>query len=168
MYFIIVGGGCFKCGAVDHIAKDCTSGGPTVNYQERKYVLKDDNQQRGEGEKSRFVFLYMWTCISFFFYLFLTVKRYCRYDMVFDEDTRRSPQREKRHRGHDSDERVEKQKTNRRSMDDSRHRDREKRDSRDRHRQSERSRREYKEDELRRERYRDERDREKRHRYDRR
>ncbi|XP_024019144.1 peptidyl-prolyl cis-trans isomerase CYP59 [Morus notabilis] len=137
------GGGCFKCGAVDHIAKDCTSGGPTMKDQERKYVLKDDNQQRGEGENSR-------------------------YDMVFDEDTRRSPRREKRHRGHDSDERVEKQKMNRQSMDDSRHRVREKRDSRDGHRQSERSRREYKEDELRRERYRDERDREKRHRYDRR
>lgn len=121
------GGGCFKCGAVDHIAKDCTSGGPTMIHQEQNYVLKDHNQQRGGGENSR-------------------------YDMVFDEDARESPRREKRYRGHDRDERAEKQKTDRRSLDESRHRDQERRDSRDRPRQSERSSREYREDELRRER----------------
>ncbi|XP_058775116.1 peptidyl-prolyl cis-trans isomerase CYP59 isoform X2 [Vicia villosa] len=38
-------GGCFKCGSTDHIAKDCT-GDATVK-QPTKYILKDNNAQRG-------------------------------------------------------------------------------------------------------------------------
>ncbi|GFS37041.1 cyclophilin 59 [Actinidia rufa] len=41
------GKGCFKCGAPDHIAKDCT-GEPSIKQQPSNYVLKNDNGQRGE------------------------------------------------------------------------------------------------------------------------
>lgn len=55
IYFSIsVEKGCFKCGAPDHIAKDCT-GSPTAKHQPAKYILKDDNTQRGSDSKSRFV-----------------------------------------------------------------------------------------------------------------
>ncbi|GFS45292.1 GTP-binding protein-like protein [Actinidia rufa] len=64
------GKGCFKCGAPDHIAKDCT-GEPSIKQQPSNYVLKNDNGQRGEDGNSR-------------------------YEMVFDEDAARSPQKEKR------------------------------------------------------------------------
>ncbi|KAL8135451.1 peptidyl-prolyl cis-trans isomerase CYP59-like [Apium graveolens] len=63
--------GCFKCGAPDHIAKDCT-GSPTAKHQPAKYILKDDNTQRGSDSKSR-------------------------YDMVFDGDSGGSPRRKKAH-----------------------------------------------------------------------
>ncbi|KAJ4705822.1 Peptidyl-prolyl cis-trans isomerase [Melia azedarach] len=42
------GNGCFKCGAPDHIAKDCTG------QQAPKYTLKDDNRQRGGYSDSRY------------------------------------------------------------------------------------------------------------------
>lgn len=41
--------GCFKCGALDHIAKDCTG------QQAPKYILKEDNRQHGGYSDSRFV-----------------------------------------------------------------------------------------------------------------
>lgn len=43
IYF--AGAGCFKCGSLDHIAKDCT-GDPTAKPHS-KYMLKDDSTQRG-------------------------------------------------------------------------------------------------------------------------
>ncbi|MQM09998.1 hypothetical protein Taro_042887 [Colocasia esculenta] len=59
-------GGCFKCGAPDHIAKDCGEGSNRKHGGE-KYVLKEDSAQRGGT-------------------------RHQSYDMVFDEDTLGSPQ----------------------------------------------------------------------------
>ncbi|KAF3438265.1 hypothetical protein FNV43_RR21026 [Rhamnella rubrinervis] len=108
------GNGCFKCGAPDHIAKDCT-GGPMVNQQPQKYILKDSDRQHGGGNNSR-------------------------YEMVFDGDASESPRQGRRHQGHDPDNRVDKQKMSGRRLDDPSHRDQEKRDSSDRHRQSGRSR----------------------------
>ncbi|XP_073001034.1 peptidyl-prolyl cis-trans isomerase CYP59 [Typha latifolia] len=58
--------GCFKCGAPDHLARDCDQGpdsGP-------KYVLKDDNAQRGGHDRQR-------------------------YDMVFEEDNVSHQERER-------------------------------------------------------------------------
>ena len=44
MYFILsAGNGCFKCGAPDHFAKDCTGQEPT------KYILKDADGQHGDN-----------------------------------------------------------------------------------------------------------------------
>lgn len=103
-------GGCFKCGALDHVAKDCT-GGSAIK---QNYILKDDNRQRGGENNSR-------------------------YDMVFDGDTPESPRQEKQHRGHEPGDRDEKQKMYRQSSEDLRHRDRETNSS-DRHRQTDRSR----------------------------
>ncbi|KAJ0098767.1 hypothetical protein Patl1_20377 [Pistacia atlantica] len=100
--------GCFKCGALDHIAKDCTG------QQAPKYILKEDNRQHGGYSDSR-------------------------YEMVFDGDTPENPRREKRHRGHDPDDRMEKPKMNRQSYD-RKDRDQEKKESRDRHRESDRTR----------------------------
>ncbi|CAH1450825.1 unnamed protein product [Lactuca virosa] len=58
--------GCFKCGSLDHIAKDCSG-----NPEPPKYILKDDGfNRRGANDGSR-------------------------YDMVFDEDTHASPKRKK-------------------------------------------------------------------------
>ncbi|XP_050279386.1 peptidyl-prolyl cis-trans isomerase CYP59-like isoform X1 [Quercus robur] len=111
-------GGCFKCGALDHVAKDCT-GGSAVK---QNYILKDDNRQRGGENNSRF-------------------------EMVFDGDTPESPRREKRHRGHEPRDRGEKEKTYRQSSEDLRHRDRENEDQSDRHKPTDRSRR-YREDEM--------------------
>ncbi|XP_022147964.1 peptidyl-prolyl cis-trans isomerase CYP59 [Momordica charantia] len=45
------GKGCFKCGAPDHMAKDCTGGPPA------KFILKDDNVQHG-GDESRYDFVF--------------------------------------------------------------------------------------------------------------
>ncbi|XP_047336518.1 peptidyl-prolyl cis-trans isomerase CYP59 [Impatiens glandulifera] len=42
------GKGCFKCGALDHIAKDC-GGDSSTQQQPPKYTIKDDNTQRGGG-----------------------------------------------------------------------------------------------------------------------
>ncbi|KAH7860067.1 hypothetical protein Vadar_008798 [Vaccinium darrowii] len=85
------GKGCFKCGAPDHVAKDCT-GDPSVKNQPSKYALKEDNIQRGGDDNSR-------------------------YDMVFDEDSARSPQREKRGRLHVSEDHAEKLKGESQSAD---------------------------------------------------
>ncbi|XP_027061742.2 peptidyl-prolyl cis-trans isomerase CYP59 isoform X1 [Coffea eugenioides] len=47
------GKGCFKCGSLDHIAKDCT-GDPTNAQQHSKYILKDGNTQHGGDDNSRY------------------------------------------------------------------------------------------------------------------
>ncbi|KAG1358819.1 peptidyl-prolyl cis-trans isomerase CYP59 [Cocos nucifera] len=52
--------GCFKCGAPDHFAQDCDQQ-PDNGQRGPKYVLKDDNTQRGGDDHQR-------------------------YDMLFDED----------------------------------------------------------------------------------
>nr|XP_007140834.1 hypothetical protein PHAVU_008G145400g [Phaseolus vulgaris]ESW12828.1 hypothetical protein PHAVU_008G145400g [Phaseolus vulgaris] len=76
------GGGCFKCGSTDHIAKDCT-GEATMNQPQTKYILKDDNTQRGEDNS--------------------------RYEMVFDgDDNPESPRQDVKHQRHDRDDPVEK------------------------------------------------------------
>ncbi|PQP97461.1 peptidyl-prolyl cis-trans isomerase CYP59 isoform X1 [Prunus yedoensis var. nudiflora] len=73
LFSVAVGKGCFKCGALDHIAKDCT--GDSANRQQpQKYILKDDNAQRGGGNNSS-------------------------YEMVFDGDTPESPRQEQRNQG---------------------------------------------------------------------
>ncbi|KAG5546831.1 hypothetical protein RHGRI_018861 [Rhododendron griersonianum] len=95
------GKGCFKCGAPDHVAKDCT-GDTAIKSQPSKYALKEDNRQRGGDDNSRF-------------------------DMVFDEDSARSPQREKRGSIHVGEDHTEKLKGESRSVDEKshdRHRDR--------------------------------------------
>ena len=56
-FLLAVGTGCFKCGAVDHIAKDCT-GSPTKQQQPPKYILKDNNTQHGGDNNSRLVTLH--------------------------------------------------------------------------------------------------------------
>ncbi|KAF7824389.1 peptidyl-prolyl cis-trans isomerase CYP59 isoform X1 [Senna tora] len=73
--------GCFKCGSSDHVAKDCTE--DAKNQQSAKYILKDDNAQRG-GENMR-------------------------YEMVFDGDQHesRSPRQGTKRRGHDRDDLME-------------------------------------------------------------
>ncbi|GAB4836636.1 cytochrome P450 monooxygenase 59 [Ancistrocladus abbreviatus] len=73
------GRGCFKCGALDHNAKDCTEGS-TVK-QQQKYTLKDDNRQHGGGDNAR-------------------------YEMVFDEDDSGSPKREKKPRDREKDDQM--------------------------------------------------------------
>lgn len=57
-FYVDVGNGCFKCGAPDHIAKDCT-GGPMENQQQQKYILKDGDRQHGGGNNSRLVVLHV-------------------------------------------------------------------------------------------------------------
>ncbi|CAN1157918.1 Peptidyl-prolyl cis-trans isomerase CYP59 [Linum perenne] len=86
------GGNCFKCGAADHNAKDCTGG--ASKQQTPKYTLKDDNTQHG-GERSR-------------------------YDMVFDGDTPESPRKEKRHsrRQEEPSDQLGKERRHRRTSDD--------------------------------------------------
>ncbi|XP_020205934.1 peptidyl-prolyl cis-trans isomerase CYP59 isoform X2 [Cajanus cajan] len=74
------GGGCFKCGSTDHIAKDCT-GDATMKQPQAKYILKDDNTQRGGDNAS--------------------------YEMVFDGDNVESPRRDVKHQRHDRDDPVE-------------------------------------------------------------
>ncbi|GAB2219722.1 hypothetical protein Droror1_Dr00007359 [Drosera rotundifolia] len=69
------GNGCFKCGELDHIAKDCDAGagGRAVKQHQQQFVLKNDDHQRGGGDNARF-------------------------DMVFDEENAGSPSRGKRQR----------------------------------------------------------------------
>ncbi|XP_057765205.1 peptidyl-prolyl cis-trans isomerase CYP59 [Salvia miltiorrhiza] len=78
------GAGCFKCGSLDHIAKDCV-GDPATGQPHSNYMLKDDNTQRG-GDRST------------------------RYEMVFDEDEE-VPRHSKRRRDH-RDEQSEKRQNN--------------------------------------------------------
>ncbi|XVE71861.1 hypothetical protein DITRI_Ditri10aG0185800 [Diplodiscus trichospermus] len=85
------GGGCFKCGALDHIAKDC-AGGPGTKLQPSKYILKDENVQHGGDESSR-------------------------YEMVFDGDAPESPRQGKRRRAHDLDAQERRYKMKRNSPD---------------------------------------------------
>ncbi|XWS52249.1 hypothetical protein CRYUN_Cryun11dG0051800 [Craigia yunnanensis] len=85
------GGGCFKCGAIDHIAKDCT-GGSATKLHTSKYILKDENVQHGGDNSSR-------------------------YEMVFEGDTPESPREGKRHRAHDFDAHERRYKMNRNSSD---------------------------------------------------
>ncbi|KAL9356767.1 hypothetical protein Peur_050020 [Populus x canadensis] len=121
------GRGCFKCGALDHMAKDCT-GDPANKHQPSKYILKDDNMQRGGDNNSR-------------------------YEMVFDGDTPESPRQGKRHGHRDPDYQIDREKKDgkeryRQSDRDGGHRqdtpdyqiDREKKDGKERYRQSDRDR----------------------------
>ncbi|XP_074296098.1 peptidyl-prolyl cis-trans isomerase CYP59-like isoform X1 [Silene latifolia] len=78
----IQGKGCYKCGSLDHLAKDCADGSNTLPNQ--KYILKDDNKQRG-GVK------------------------HADYEMVFDEGG--SPRQERRH-GDQGDKRSHKSGSN--------------------------------------------------------
>ncbi|KAJ8532650.1 hypothetical protein K7X08_012573 [Anisodus acutangulus] len=65
------GKGCYKCGSLDHVAKDCTG---DATKQQSNYVLKEeDNKQCGGDGNSR-------------------------YEMLFDEDATGSPKRNKRGR----------------------------------------------------------------------
>ncbi|KAJ4835544.1 cytochrome P450 monooxygenase 59 [Turnera subulata] len=110
------GTGCFKCGAPDHMAKDCT-GDPSNKHIPAKYVLKDHDTQRGGYDNSRF-------------------------DMVFDEDSPespRGPRLEKRKRDY-ADGQIDGRKLPRRGSESQEHRDQEKKESHDRHRQSNRDR----------------------------
>lgn len=52
LLIFFTGAGCFKCGSLDHIAKDCP-GGPTAGQPLSKYMLKDDNTQRGGDRSTR-------------------------------------------------------------------------------------------------------------------
>ncbi|XP_061973311.1 peptidyl-prolyl cis-trans isomerase CYP59-like isoform X4 [Populus nigra] len=121
------GRGCFKCGALDHMAKDCT-GDPANKHQPSKYILKDDNMQRGGDNNSR-------------------------YEMVFDGDTPESPRQGKRHGHRDPDYQIDREKKDgkeryRQSDRDRGHRqdtpdyqiDREKKEGKERYRQSDRDR----------------------------
>ncbi|XP_027355090.1 peptidyl-prolyl cis-trans isomerase CYP59 [Abrus precatorius] len=91
------GGGCFKCGSTDHIAKDCTADAP-MRQQPAKYILKDDNSQRGEDN--------------------------ARYEMVYDGDNSESPRRDVINRRHDKDDLVER-KGKKENFEHRSHRDRE-------------------------------------------
>ncbi|KAI3900040.1 hypothetical protein MKW98_000940 [Papaver atlanticum] len=107
------GRGCFKCGSLDHMAKDCT-GDPSVKADNPKYVLKDGNTQRGGNEN---------------------------YEMVFDGDTTDGSGREKRRGERDSDKDLKKRRVDRESEKDLRHKGQDSRDSRsDRSRHDDRSR----------------------------
>lgn len=47
---VLVAGGCFKCGAIDHYAKDCDG-----SKDGKKYVLKDENIQRGSHNSQKYL-----------------------------------------------------------------------------------------------------------------
>ncbi|MBA0773825.1 hypothetical protein Gotri_009078, partial [Gossypium trilobum] len=83
------GGGCFKCGAIDHFAKDCTEG-PSTQLQNSKYILKDENAQHGGDNSSR-------------------------YEMVFDGDAPETPQQGKMDLSHEFDGNELRYKINRNS-----------------------------------------------------
>ncbi|CAI0555567.1 unnamed protein product [Linum tenue] len=106
------GGGCFKCGAVDHLARDCTEG-PGSKSQGPKYILKDDNTQRGSDNS--------------------------RYAMVFDGEAPGSPIEEESRRSlGEPDEQPDKGRRRHRKTSDGR--DEEKDSSKSRIRQSDRRR----------------------------
>lgn len=124
------GKGCFKCGSLDHIAKDCT-GSPDAAKQPPKYTLKDDGFSRKGGDDGS------------------------RYDMVFDEDTRSSPERKKQPRHPEMDSHQDQRKLSHRATDETKQDDYRHKDSvdgrserrRDRHHTSG-ERKEYERDEL--------------------
>lgn len=107
------GGGCFKCGSLDHIAKDCT-GDPTTRQPHSKYMLKDDNSQRGGDGNAR-------------------------YEMVFEEDDDRGPRHSKRRRDHKAEQSDEKQHNKQRDAYKPRYEDEKRRDTHDWQRRHERS-----------------------------
>ncbi|GJV45963.1 peptidyl-prolyl cis-trans isomerase CYP59 [Tanacetum coccineum] len=86
------GKGCFKCGSLDHIARDCT-GSPDAK-RAPNYTLKDDGSTRKGGNDSS------------------------RYDLVFDDETDANPQRKKQPRHHESDDRYEQRKASHRAIDE--------------------------------------------------
>ncbi|CAH9073647.1 unnamed protein product [Cuscuta epithymum] len=95
---------CFKCGSVDHIAKDCSA-----KQNNPKYTLKEANRQHGGDDNSRF-------------------------EMVFDEDAAAgSPRGNKRQRDRGAEEGYPKQNVKRRGSDDDLDRDEGKRNPHDRH-----------------------------------
>nr|GEZ57879.1 cyclophilin-like peptidyl-prolyl cis-trans isomerase domain-containing protein [Tanacetum cinerariifolium] len=96
------GKGCFKCGSLDHIARDCT-GSPDAK-RAPKYTLKDDGFTRKGGNDSS------------------------RYDMVFDAETDANPQRKKQPRQHESDDRYEQRKVSHRAIDERKQNDYKRRD----------------------------------------
>ncbi|KAI7741023.1 hypothetical protein M8C21_011953 [Ambrosia artemisiifolia] len=125
------GKGCFKCGSLDHIAKDCTGGSDAK--EPPKYILKDDDLSRKGGNDSS------------------------RYDMVFDDDTHGSPQRKKPPRHNEVGNRHEHRKPSHRDMEDTKKNDYKHKDSVDERRKEHRrddkhhtsgGRRDYKRDEL--------------------
>ncbi|CAH9087188.1 unnamed protein product [Cuscuta europaea] len=95
---------CFKCGSVDHIAKDCSA-----KQNNPKYTLKEANRQHGGDDNSRF-------------------------EMVFDEDAAAgSPRGNKRQRDRGAEEGYQKQNVKHRGSDDVLDRDEGKRNLHDRH-----------------------------------
>ncbi|KAL7130636.1 hypothetical protein ABFS83_13G148300 [Erythranthe nasuta] len=106
------GGGCFKCGSLDHIAKDCS--GDSISQPNSKYTLRDVNTQRG-GDGS------------------------ARYEMVFEGDDDRAPHHSKRRRDLQPEQNDERRDSKTRDAYSSKDRDRRSEDTRDRHRRHERS-----------------------------
>ncbi|KAL0443179.1 UNVERIFIED_CONTAM: Peptidyl-prolyl cis-trans isomerase CYP59 [Sesamum latifolium] len=107
------GGGCFKCGSVDHIAKDCT-GDSTSKQPRATYTLKDDNTQHGGGGSAR-------------------------YEMVFEEEDDRGPRHSKRRRDQKAEQNDEKEKSKRRDAYNPKDQDYRKRETHDWQRRHERS-----------------------------
>ncbi|XP_009627076.1 peptidyl-prolyl cis-trans isomerase CYP59 [Nicotiana tomentosiformis] len=105
------GRGCFKCGSLDHVAKDCTG---DATKQQSNYVLKEDNKQRGGDGNSR-------------------------YEMVFDEDAVGSPKGNKRGRDYEDGKHQENHNPKHRELNDDGVRKDRKRYGYERHRQEERS-----------------------------
>ncbi|XP_019154882.1 PREDICTED: peptidyl-prolyl cis-trans isomerase CYP59 isoform X4 [Ipomoea nil] len=100
------GGGCFKCGSLDHIAKDCTA--QSTQQHHPKYILKEDNRQHGGDDNSRF-------------------------EMVFDEDAGGSPRGNKRQQDYGAEKDDGKQNVKRRGSDEHFDRDNGKRELHDRY-----------------------------------
>ncbi|PIN12431.1 putative peptidyl prolyl cis-trans isomerase [Handroanthus impetiginosus] len=107
------GGGCFKCGSLGHIAKDCL-GDSTSEEPHSKYTLKDDNAQHG-GDGST------------------------RYEMVFEEEEDERARHSKRRRDHEAEQHDEKQNSKRRDAYNPKDRDDRGRDGRGWERRHERS-----------------------------
>ncbi|GJX98667.1 peptidyl-prolyl cis-trans isomerase CYP59, partial [Tanacetum coccineum] len=111
------GKGCFKCGSLDHIARDCT-GSPDAK-RAPKYTLKDDGfTRKGGNDSSRYdmVFDEETGANS---PRKKQPRQHCSwYDMVFDEETGANSQRKKQPRQHESDDRYEQRKVSHRAIDE--------------------------------------------------